>query len=313
METAPFYKDVAEAPDGGRAVFVNARDGTRIRFVLWNGGTRGLALVLPGRSECVEKYGRMTHELVDRGFSVAILDFRGQGLSDRQDNSTAVGHVGDFSEYQLDLSALLAHPDVDAIPGPHVMFAHSMGGCVGLRALQSEHTFVAAIFSSPMLGLHLPGAKRLYAPLLAKIGVALGLGKKALAGQPKGYYLTREPFEGNNLTHDQNMWDYIRGQIIKYPDLSLGAPSFSWLKSAFDEFKHFHNCVPQAAPSLVFLGSEDTIVDTSTIRRYSQNLKNGTLVEIEGARHEVWMETSVRRQKCWAEIDSFLDRTLGPN
>lgn len=310
MDLAPLFEDVAEAPKSGRAFFVHANDGTRLRFALWNGGARGLAVVLPGRTECLEKYGRIAGQLTARGFSVAILDFRGQGLSDRLNNSTAVGHVNDFAEYQLDLGAVLAHPEVAAITGPRVMFAHSMGGCIGLRALLSDNPFAAAVFSAPMWGLHLPNHLKFFAPLLANIGAALGAGQLALAGQPKGFYLTREAFAGNNLTHCQNHWDYMRGQIIKYPQLALGAPSFQWLKSAFGEFKAFNASPMPGTPSLKLVGSKETVVNAQAIRHHSARFANGRLIEIEGARHEVWMEAPARLKQSWDAIDAFLEDSL---
>ncbi|HIP23735.1 MAG TPA: alpha/beta hydrolase [Rhodobacteraceae bacterium] len=310
METAPLYEDVADAPEGGRAFYVRTADGTRIRFALWGGGTKGLAVVLPGRTECLEKYGRMASMLLARGLAVAIIDWRGQGLSDRLNNSTAVGHVDDFTDYQDDLQTVLSHPEVQAITGPRIMFAHSMGGCIGLRALLTDNAFKAAVFSAPMWGLNLPGPNKFLAPLLANVGVALGFGKKTLAGQPKGFYLTREPFEGNNLTHDQNFWDYMREQITKYPALALGTPSFKWLKGALGEFKYFDTAAMPTIPCLMFVGSDESVVSPAAIRKHSPQFANGTLVEIDGARHEVWMETPERQAQSWAAIDSFLDTTL---
>ncbi len=310
METAPLYEDVADAPEGGRAFFVRAADGTRIRFALWNGGTKGLAVVFPGRTEGLEKYGRMARQLLARGFSVAIIDWRGQGLSDRLNNSTAVGHVDDFADYQDDLAAVLAHAEIEAVCGPRIMFAHSMGGCIGLRALLTGDAFKAAVFSAPMWGLNLPGPNKFLAPLLANTGVALGLGKKNLAGQPTGFYLTREPFEGNNLTHDQGYWDYMREQIIKYPALALGTPSFKWLKGALGEFKYFDTVEMPTIPCLIFVGGDESVVSPAAIRKSSSRFANGTLVEIDGARHEVWMETPDRQAQSWAAIDTFLKTVL---
>ena len=307
METAPFYHDVAEAPEGGRAFFVKTKDNTRIRFALWGGGSRGLAVVFPGRTECAEKYGRLAAVLNARGFSVVTIDWRGQGLSDRLNNSTAVGHVDDFSDYQTDLNAVLAHPEVAAISGPRVMFAHSMGGCIGLRALLSGNTFDAAVFSSPMWGLNLPGALKHLAPILANVGTAIGMGAKILAGQPKGFYLTREPFEGNNLTHDRDFWDYMRDQIVKYPELSLGAPSFNWLKCALAEFKYFDASEMPSVPTHVFMGSAESVVCPEAIKKHSQRFENGSFNEIGGGRHEVLMETPERQKQCWDSIDQFLD------
>ncbi len=306
MEPAPLYEDVAEAPDGGRAFYVRAADGTRIRFALWRGGEKGLAVVMPGRTECLEKYGRLAGKLTARGFSVAIIDWRGQGLSDHLNDSTAVGHVDSFTDYQDDLTAVLAHPEVAAIAGPRTLFAHSMGGCIGLRSLLTSDTFSAAVFSAPMWGLNLPGPNKLLAPLLANVGVALGLGKKTLAGQPKGFYLTREPFEGNNLTHDRDHWDYMRGQVVKYPALGLGPPSFQWLKGALGEFKYFNNATMPSTPTLMFVGGDESVVSARAIRHHSQNFAAGKLVEIDGARHEILMETPERQAQCWAAIDRFI-------
>ncbi len=306
METAPLYEDVAEAPEGGRAYFVRAADGTRIRFALWGGGDKGLAVVLPGRTECLEKYGRMASKLMARGFSVAIIDWRGQGLSDHLNNSTAIGHVEHFEDYQTDLHAVLDHPEVAAINGPRTLFAHSMGGCIGLRTLLTSDIFSAAVFSAPMWGLHLPGPNKFLAPALANIGTALGMGQKTLIGQPKGFYLTRAPFEGNNLTHDRDHWDYMRNQVVKYPALGLGTPSFNWLKTALGEIKYFEQAQMPDTPTLMFVGSDESIVSAASIRKYSQHFPNGTLVEIDGARHENWMETPERQARCWAETDRFI-------
>ncbi len=310
MDAAPLYEDVADAPKGGRAFYVRTSDGTRIRFALWNGGTKGLAVVLPGRTECVEKYGRMAKKLTDRGFSVAIIDWRGQGLSDRLNNSTAVGHVDSFGDYQDDLKAVLSHPEVLAINGPRTMFAHSMGGCIGLRALLTGDAFGAAVFSAPMWGLHLPGANKFLAPILANVGVALGMGKRTLAGQSKGFYLTREPFEGNNLTHDRNHWDFMRTQILEYPALALGTPSFNWLKCALREFKYFDTVMTPTIPTLMFVGGDESVVSPAAIRKHSQSFTNGKLVEVDGARHEIWMETPERQTLCWHEMDAFLKTAL---
>jgi len=306
MEPAPLFSDIAEGPDGGKAYFVRAKDGTRSRFVLWPGGDRGLAVVFPGRTECLEKYGRMARKLVKRGFSVVVIDWRGQGLADRLNNNTEIGHVSHFSEYQQDLDAVLSHPVVSEISGPRTLFAHSMGGCIGLRALLDREDFSAAVFSAPMWGLNLQGADRLLAPLIASLGVGLGIGEKMMSRQPKGYYLTREPFEGNNLTSDENHWHYMRKQIVDQPDLALGSPSFRWLKAAIDEMKNLAAASMPDLPTLTFVGGDESIVNANTIKQHKTRFSNGKLVEIPGARHEIWMETPDILNHSWAEIDTFL-------
>src|SRR5689334_11979155 len=57
-----------------------------LRYALWSarGTSRGTILLLTGRGEFLEKYAtEVVGELLDRGFAVAAIDWRGQGLSDR--------------------------------------------------------------------------------------------------------------------------------------------------------------------------------------------------------------------------------------
>jgi lysophospholipase len=134
-EAAPLHADVAEAPDGGGAFWLRTQDGLRLRAAVWGGGTRGTAVVFPGRTEFIEKYGRVVGRLRAFGLSVAVIDWRGQGLSARNPAAPHLGHVEDFRHYQHDVAALLAHPEVERLPGPRHLVAHSMGGCIGLRTL----------------------------------------------------------------------------------------------------------------------------------------------------------------------------------
>ena len=55
---APFFADLADGPPGGRAVWLRTEDGVRIRVGLWRGGEKGTVVLLPGRTEYIEKYGR---------------------------------------------------------------------------------------------------------------------------------------------------------------------------------------------------------------------------------------------------------------
>ena len=50
---------------------------------------RGTVVLLTGRGEFIEKYAtEVVGELLERGFAVVALDWRGQGLSDRPLPST---------------------------------------------------------------------------------------------------------------------------------------------------------------------------------------------------------------------------------
>ena len=95
---------VGEPPKGGGVRLVEASDGGKGRIAVWpaRGGDtpsaakgrkkekpRGTVLLLHGRTEFIEKYYPVIEKLLQRGFAVATLDWRGQGLSERP-----VGHRG---------------------------------------------------------------------------------------------------------------------------------------------------------------------------------------------------------------------------
>ena len=67
-------------------------------------------------------------ELRARGFAVATFDWRGQGLSDRALDDPRKGHVGDFSEYELDLEVFMNEVVLPDCPPPLFAIGHSMGG-----------------------------------------------------------------------------------------------------------------------------------------------------------------------------------------
>src|SRR5438445_13501933 len=72
-------------PDGAVTGMLKTPDGVSIRFARWPPppGRKGTVCIFNGRTEFIEKYFEVARELHARGFAVATLDWRGQGLSER--------------------------------------------------------------------------------------------------------------------------------------------------------------------------------------------------------------------------------------
>lgn len=297
----------ATAPLGAGSIAfpLAAGDGTRLRAAILPGESRGVALLLHGRTEFLEKYAETAPEFARRGFAVASLDWRGQGGSARLLANARIGHVGDFAAYQRDLAALLAAPEVARLPGPRVAVAHSMGGCVALRALSSGALAAAApaaaVFSAPMWGLA-GAAGRLGGPL-ARLACALGLDARfAIGGGPEPYALS--PFEGNLLTGDPAQHARLARLARAHPRYGIGGPSWGWLRAATREMRALRGARLEV-PALVAIGTEEAVVSPAAARRRAE--RDGLrLVEIEGGRHELFFETPARRARLWREIDEFL-------
>ncbi|WP_340107666.1 alpha/beta hydrolase [Pikeienuella sp. HZG-20] len=306
-EPAPLYTELAEAPEHGRAFWI-ASGIRRIRAAVWGGGERGVALIFTGRTEYIEKYGRVVTALTERGFSVAALDWRGQGLSDRPLANRMKGHVASFAAYQRDVGAFLAAPEVAGLKGERVLICHSMGGCVGVRALLEERLEPAAtILSAPMLGLALSplahGALEALIALSRRFGFETSFAAVTKGARP---YVERQAFPGNVLTGDADHYGWFRKHLEAEPGFALGAPTFGWLAEALEETTALRAAPAPAVPMLALLGGEEAVVSAEAIRAFAAKARSCRLVELPGGRHETLFETPAIRDRVWEEIDAFL-------
>lgn len=302
MEAAPLYEDVARAPAGGKAWWLTAADGMRLRVALWSPAPslpqQGTVLFFPGRTEYIEKYGPTAQGYTGRGFTMVAIDWRGQGLAGRVPEDPRLGHVGDFAEFQLDVDALMNFVREQALPEPYFLIGHSMGGCIGLRALHNGLPVRAAAFSAPMWGMQMAPALRPVAATMAKLGPLIGLTTRHTPGTDRGAYVLTAPFEDNKLTTEREMWDFMKSQLEAHPDLILGGPTLGWLHAALQETAALAAMDPPDLPTITFLGSHERIVEPAPVRALMARWPHGHLEVVEGAEHEILMEKPETRARA---------------
>lgn len=308
MHPAPFYHDVAEGPKNGTAHWLTTSDGVRIRMGHWRAEEeKGTILLFPGRTEYIEKYGRTAEAFGKRGYAMLAIDWRGQGLADRLIEDRDSGYVGEFDDYQKDLAAVMEAAEALDLPKPYYLIAHSMGGAIGLRAVMSGLPVKAAVFSAPMWGILMAALMRPTAWALSWASKKAGIGHKMTPGTKALTYVLAEPFEGNNLTHDENMWRYMQVQMRRYPDMALGGPSMHWLHEALGDMKELAAQPAPDLPCLTFLGDQEQIVEPKAIHTRMDTWPGGELVVIEGAEHEVLMELPEIREMIHDRTAAFFD------
>ncbi|MGB3809865.1 MAG: alpha/beta hydrolase [Parvibaculum sp.] len=306
-------------PTGGEARWITTSDGVRLRAIVWTPQAAGLAMVrgtvfvFGGRTEFAEKYGEVVGELLARGFAVATVDWRGQGLSDRSLADPRKGHVRDFAEFDRDISAFMGEV-APLLPKPWIALAHSMGGQILTRAAHDHpEWFSACVFSAPMLGLRLGSV---FAATLARVvaysATVLGFGSSYLPGG-SAKAADEVPFGQNILTHDERRYGVYQALIRKAPQLGLGASTFGWLAAALRSVRKTRSATYLAAiktPVLIALAEQDGLIDRAALHFAADHLPNGELVVIDGAYHEILIETDARRAKFWAAFDEFINRRV---
>lgn len=299
METAPLYDDVAKAPDGGSAYWITCEDGVRIRVGVWDAGAKGTVLLFPGRTEYIEKYGQTVGDLQTRGYATLVVDWRGQGLADRLLEDPAAGHVMHFSDYQHDVHAMVMAARELNMPEPFYLLSHSMGGCIALRSLIEGIDVKAAAFSAPMWGILISAPMRPLARGLAWASSGLGLGHKYAPGTNADSYVVTAPFEGNLLTTDPDMYAYMQDQARAHPQLPLGGPSMNWLFQALTETRNLQAMPMPTVPTVTYLGTNERIVDSTAVIMLMGKWIGGRLEMVDGAEHEVLMETPDIRKRAF--------------
>ncbi|OSP55271.1 alpha/beta fold hydrolase [Pseudoruegeria sp. SK021] len=307
FQTAPFHHVSAQAPSVARAVWTHTKDGTRLRLGLLGRGTHGTVLLLQGRTEYLEKYGRVARRFADLGYGMVSVDFRGQGLSDRPLPDAQIGHVSRFADYQQDVAELVAFAQAEAMPRPWFLLAHSLGGAIGLRALRNKLDVAAAVFSAPMWGINVPSALR---PLTYGLGWIAHTGQLNAWITPgmsrKVYAATADP-SANLLTHDPEGLAYMQAHLTADPALGLGAPSLAWVYQAMMECRSLRHSPSPPVPSLTFLPTGDKVVSQHVVRSMIARWPNARLVDIPDGAHETMMETAARQDLFFSSSAEFFN------
>lgn len=168
---------------------VSAHDGTRLHWIRWipQGEVRGLVWVVHGLGEHGGRYDLLARVATDWGFVVFAADHRGHGLS--QGPRAFVSRFGELFD-DLEIVRAVA---VEGLPADtrRIVWGHSMGGLITLRALQRDPTIAdAAVISAPWIAdaVTPPWWKELPARVLNRVAPRLrltaGLGPEALTRDP---------------------------------------------------------------------------------------------------------------------------------
>ncbi|NNG03550.1 MAG: alpha/beta hydrolase, partial [Inquilinus sp.] len=212
----------AGAAAGWESRFLDLPDGARLRLARWTSppdAPRAAMLILHGRTEFNEKYGEAAEDLSRQGFAVWTFDWRGQGLSSRLLPDRQRGHVETYDMLVDDLRAVIAAVKAEIGALKLAVLAHSMGGHVAVRYLQTGAAAVAgAVLSAPMLGIGTERFPLWLARALSWAAVSLGFaGGYALSQRP--WRPGRDRFEGNLLTSDPHRHAVQQRWFVDHPEL----------------------------------------------------------------------------------------------
>jgi lysophospholipase len=266
---------------------------------------KGAIVISNGRRENALKYKELIYDLYRNGYSVYILDHRGQGFSERINKADKqMGHIDDFGYYVSDFKKY--YDKFVTINGHKKIFliAHSMGATIGTRYIEKfSHDFDAAAISSPMFGLRFPACEL--------IGLLTGDKPKYLFGK-KNYDNEEKSFSSNNLTHSKIRYEAMMNMYENNPSTKIGGPNYQWVYQSCMTFrKIFKELQNIEIPIILMQAGEDKVVTANAQKKFVSELKKlGKDVKgfnINGAYHEMFIEKDNYRIPVISTILDFFN------
>ncbi len=298
-------------PPGAQCIRVVTRDIVELRAMkAVPRAARGTVVILGGRGDYAERYFETMRDLLDRGFAVASLDFRGQGGSQRLSKQIYRGPVKSFASFDEDLQAFMEQVVLTYCPPPYLALGHSTGGHVLLRALRDTNWFRKAVLVAPLVDVIYGPWPRPIAAALVNVATFCGLGAMFLPGvmkKPMG----REHFPLNPLTSDERRWNRDSGTLELAPHLGLGGATFSWLRAARRSMAAVARMERPSAPVLIIASGLDRVVSNDAIRNLARRVPGIALTVIPDARHEILTENDDVRRQFFAAFDAFVTDDTG--
>ena len=300
-----------EVPDGLKAGQLETSDGVKLRYAVSDGppGRKGTVCIFPGRADFVERFFETINDLHARQYAVAILDWRGQGGSQRQLRNPLRGHISSFKKFDRDFDDFISQVVLPDCPPPYFALAHSTGAQILLRSIHKHTWFDKVVMTSPFVGLSRHVIPPPLIRTIAATATACGLGWMFVPGQATRLMRATD-FPGNRLTSDINRFSRDTRTLEKAPQLGLAGPTLGWLNAAVNSIASLsalRRIEQLRTPVLFVISGADEMVSSKAALQLADRVPGIAAVKIDYARHELLNERDEFREQFWAAFDSFLE------
>lgn len=291
--------DMTVEGDGGRPLFVSRFDAD---------APAGTVLIVHGFTENADKFSEVIHSLLQNGLSVVAYDQRGHGRSWRAEGleDISLTHVDAFEEYVWDMGIVYDRV-VKAMPKPHRVFCHSMGGAVTALFLEGNPgLFDRAAMCAPMIAPCLNGLPKPAARLMCQTEKALGRCRKRIVGSKP--YSGKEDFD-TSPANGKARFDWYEDQRGLHPEFTNNGPTYGWLLEAIDVTdKILAPGAPEGIDAEVRLytaGLDETVLPEPQ-KAFIDRVKRGSHVTVPGGKHEIYRSSDDVLFPWWADVLGFL-------
>jgi lysophospholipase len=288
-------------------------DGINIPYAIFRASSpKGAVVVLPGRPEPMVNHAEDAFDLVGQGYSVYLVELRGQGSAGRMLPDHEKSHVVFFDDYTKDIHHFIVEVVKKDTSAPVFLLGYSLGGglATSIADLYPDDASAMALVAP---GLE-PATLGFPPSLISSAGVTVcssGVDSEYIINS--GPYNRDAPFEGNEGTHSEARWRHRRGQIDEDDTLRVGGPTWRWacqaiLASSRAESVGAYNPLP----TLLFNAGKDTVVNPGGQVRYCTDAPHCTMVRYPTAKHGLLFETDEVRNDLMSKTVTFFNSLVAP-
>lgn len=273
---------------------------------------KGNIVICHGFGEFTEKYNELMYYFMKSGYSVFIIEHRGNGRSKRLGADKCQINVECFDNYIEDFKIFV---DKIVIPESHkkslLLFAHSMGGGIATSFIEKyPEYFNGAVMSSPMYEINTGKYPKILASTLSAFLTAVGKGSEYLPGQKP--YTGKKKFPSRS-TSSKHRHDYQYKLIRNNEYYQTGGSSAKWYHEAQNATKKMvkaKNAGKVEIPVMILQAELDTHVIPRGHYRFAKNAKNCRVIIVKGSKHESYFENDKITFHVIDKIMDFYDNVL---
>jgi lysophospholipase len=122
------------------------------------------------------------------------------------------------------------------------------------------------------------------------------------------YDRTRRNFAANDVTSDERRYRFTDDWFAADPRLRLGGPTCGWLRQAqrsIDMLGQSGYLERIGIPLTIVSAGKDKVVDMTSHAPIAARIPGAKHVVVDGAEHEILMETNPLRARFWAAFDAL--------
>ena len=287
----------------------------RFSKVMGTEKSKGVLILLPGSTEAAMKYIEVAYDFMNLGYTIYVLNHRGQGLSEKLTDPPGKNYIDNYKFLLDDIETFIQWLKVNHSPKEmerFFMIGHSMGGGVlskflTSRNLQNKFKLKGAILCSPMLQPKLGKLPKWLIKTLINTLSFFGLEK--MDAPSRGRSKIKSHFESNKKTHSKLRYENIFFLARKFPSTWLSGITIGWLTQVFlmienidQEAKNVH------LPLLLIRPQNDAYVWSNAQDKFCENAKNCQQKIFPKAYHELLMEKDPIRNRAFQDILNFMEK-----